>query len=232
MIRKLKKDLQSLADSKKARIHNRFFKTGKGEYGEGDIFLGIPVPKLRAVAKKYKTLSLDDLQKLLDSKIHQYRQAALYILIDQFSREKEETRRGEIATFYLRNTKGINNWDLVDISAPKILGDYLLDKNREVLYKLARSEDLWERRIAILSTFAFIREEQFDDTLKIAEILLNDDHDLIHKAVGWMLREAGKKDLSVLKKFLDRHVLEMPRTMLRYSIEKLPEKQRKFYLNK
>jgi len=232
MIRKLKKDLQSLADSKKARIHNRFFKTGKGEYGEGDIFLGIPVPKLRAVAKKYKTLSLDDLQKLLDSKIHQYRQAALYILIDQFSREKEETRREEIATFYLRNTKGINNWDLVDISAPKILGDYLLDKNREVLYKLTRSEDLWERRIAILSTFAFIREEQFDDTLKIAEILLNDDHDLIHKAVGWMLREAGKKDLSVLKKFLDRHVLEMPRTMLRYSIEKLPEKQRKFYLNK
>ena len=232
MIRKLKKDLQNLADPEKAGIHNRFFKTGKGEYGEGDIFLGIAVPVLRKVAKRYESLSLADLQILLNSKIHQHRQVALYILIDQFEKEKEEDQREKIATFYLQNTKGINNWDLVDISAPKILGDYLLGKDKKVLYRLARSEDLWERRIAVLSTLAFIREEQFDDTLKISEILLTDEQDLIHKAVGWMLREVGKKDLFVLKKFLDQHASKMPRTMLRYSIEKLPEKQRKFYLGK
>jgi len=232
MIEKLKKDLQNLADPEKTRIHHRFFKTGKGEYGEGDVFLGIPVPQLRVVAKKYKTLSLNNLRNLLNSKIHQYRQVALYILVDQFEKEKEESQKKKIATFYLQNMKGVNNWDLVDLSAPKILGGYLLNKDRQVLYKLARSKNLWEKRIAILSTLAFIREEQFDDTLKISEILLDDDHDLIHKAVGWMLREAGKKDLSVLKKFLDRHVSEMPRTMLRYSIEKLSEKQRQAYLIK
>ena len=172
-----------------------------------------------------------DLEKLLNSKIHEYRMSALLILIKQYEKGNE-SEKNKIFNFYLRNTKNINNWDLVDISAPKIVGDYLLNKPRDVLYKLASSNNLWERRIAIISTFAFIRNNEFDDTLKIAEILLNDKHDLIHKAVGWMLREIGKRDQKIEEEFLKKYYSKMPRVMLRYAIEKFEEKKRKFYLGK
>ena len=220
----IKQDLQKLKDPEKAEILSRFFKTGKGEYGEGDIFLGIKVPEQRKIAKNYN-LSLKEIQELLSSNIHEYRLTALFILISKYKKSDKK----QIVNFYLKNTKNINNWDLVDISAPKILGDYLLDKDKSVLYNLAKSNNLWERRIAILSTFTFIRNNQFEDTLNISEILLNDKHDLIHKAVGWMLREIGKKDQEIEENFLDKHYKNMPRTMLRYAIEKFEENKRKFY---
>lgn len=226
----LKKEFLKLADKDKALLLQRFFKTGKGEYAEGDIFLGIVVPKQRALVKKYwNLLDLKDIQELLNSKIHEHRLTALLILVNQYQKHPE--KREEIFKLYLANTKNINNWDLVDLSAPNIVGSYLLDKNRSILYNLANSHHLWERRIAVLSTFMFIREKQFGDSLKIAEILLNDKHDLIHKAVGWMLREIGKRDVKVLESFLKKHHRKMPRTMLRYSIEKFPEGKRKAFLN-
>lgn len=227
----LKKEFGRLTNKKQAALLAGFFKTGKGEYGEGDIFLGIKVPMQRKVALNYENLSLDDLQTLLNTKIHEYRLTALIILCAQY-KKAESAERKKIVDFYLCNTKNINNWDLVDVSCPRLLGNYLLTRSRQILYKLARSKNLWEKRIAIISTLAFISERQFGDTLKISEILLNDKHDLIHKAVGWMLREAGKRDLAVLKRFLDKHYKVMPRTMLRYSIEKLSDKKRKFYLSK
>jgi len=226
----LKKELQSLSDKEQAKNLQRFFKTEKGDYGEGDIFLGIKVPIQRKVANKYIDLSLEDLQDLLNSKIHEHRFTALIILITQFL--SDSLQKKKIFDFYLKNTKNINNWDLVDISAPKIVGKYLLDKDRKILYKLAKSKNLWEKRIAIISTFAFIKEKQFDDTLKISEILLNDNHDLIHKAVGWALREVGNKDRKVEEKFLKKHYIQMPRTMFRYAIEKFPEELRQRYLKK
>jgi len=225
----LKKDLNTLGNPDQVKPLERFFKTGEGEYGEGDKFLGVSVPDQRKIAKRYQDLSLDDVQKLLDSRIHEHRQVALIILTHQYKRSKDKKK---IADLYLKNTKNINNWDLVDISAPKILGDYLLDKDRSVLYKLAKSKNLWEKRIAILSTYAFIKHAQFDDTLNISEILLNDKHDLIHKAVGWMLREVGKKNQAVEERFLRKHYKKMPRTMLRYAIEKFDEKKRKYYMKK
>ncbi len=227
----LKKELKRLSNSKQAEILQGFFKTGKGEYGEGDIFLGVKVPEQRKIVSKFEKLSLEDLEKLLSSKIHEYRMSALLILIRQYERADEEYKK-EIFNFYLRNTKNINNWDLVDISAPKIVGDYLLNKPRDILYKLAKSENLWERRIAIISTFAFIRNNEFTDTLKISRILLLDKHDLIHKAVGWMLREVGKRDQKIEEEFLKKYYLKMPRVMLRYAIEKFEERKRKFYLRK
>lgn len=196
----LQKDLYNLANPEKAKIFGRFFKTGKGEYGEGDKFLGIMTGPIQDLAGKYKDLSFPDLQKLLNGQYHEERSLAIQILLRQYEKG-ERVKKGEVFDFYLKNTKKINNWDLVDISAPKIIGESLRDKDmkilgegRKILYKLARSENLWERRIAIMATFAFIRENDFVDTLKIAEILLTDKHDLIHKAVGWMLREIGKKD--------------------------------------
>jgi len=225
----LKQDLNKLADPKQAKILSSFFKTGKGEYGEGDVFLGIKVPEQRKIVKKYSNLSLKDTQALLNSKIHEHRLVALLILVDKYNKSD---KKQEIVDIYLKNTKKINNWDLVDLSAHKILGEYLLDKNRKILYKLAKSKDLWEKRIAIISTAAFINNNQFDDTLKISEILLNDNHDLIHKAVGWMLREVGKKNQAVEEKFLKKYHKTMPRTMLRYSIERFDEKKRKFYMKK
>lgn len=207
----------------------RFFKTGKGDYGEGDIFYGIKVPVQRVIAKLFKDLSLIDLKKLIHSKVHEERLIAAFILIDQF-KEGDHKKKKVIYDFYLKNRKGINNWDLVDLSAPKIVGAYLIDKEKDLLYKFARSEDLWEKRISIISTQAFIREHYFEDTLKISEILLNDKHDLIHKAVGWMLREVGNRDLKTEEEFLQKHYKTMPRTMLRYAIEKFPEKKRKSYL--
>ncbi len=227
----LKKELKELANPKQAEILQGFFKTGEGEYGEGDIFLGIKVPVQRKAADKFQDLSLEDLERLLNTKIHEYRMTALFILIGQYERG-DKIEKKKIFNLYLKNTKNINNWDLVDISAPKVVGDYLLNKPRGVLYKLARSKKLWERRIAIISAFAFIRNNEFDDTLKIAEILLNDKHDLIHKAVGWMLREVGKRDQKIEEEFLKKHYLKMPRVMLRYAIERFEEKKRKFYLGK
>ncbi len=234
MLNQIKKDLSQLGDPEKARNLSWFFKTEKGQYGEGDIFLGISVPEQRKVAKKYIDLSLDDLQELLNSKIHEHRFTALVILISKY-RKAEKSTKTEIFEFYLKNAENINNWDLVDLSAPRIVGDYLLNKEtsaRAILYKLAKSNSLWKRRISILSTFAFIDNNDFEDAMNISELLLNDEHDLIHKAVGWALREIGKRDQNVEERFLTKHYLHMPRTMLRYAIEKFNEKKRKKYLDK
>ncbi len=231
MLSQLKKDLQNLKNPETAKTLQRFFKTGKGEYGEGDIFLGIKVPEQRKLSNKYKNLPLKEIQELLSGRIHEYRLTALFILTNKYTKSNEKEKK-EIVDFYLKNTKNINNWDLVDLSADKILGDYLFDKEKSILYQLAKSDNLWERRIAVMSTFNFIKNGKFEDTLKISEILLKDKHDLIHKAVGWMLREIGKKDLTTEEKFLKKHYKTMPRTMLRYAIERFDEKKRKFYLGR
>ena len=230
MLDRIKKDLNKLGTKKRAEASAWFFKTGKGEYGEGDVFLGLTSQEIKDVSKKYlEEANFNNLQKLLNSKIHEYRIAVLRILIEKYQKADEKDKK-KIFNFYLKNTKHINNWDLVDISAPNIVGDYLLSKDKKILYKLAKSKNLWERRISIISTFRFIRENQFKDTLKISEILLNDEHDLIHKAVGWMLREIGKRDQKAEEKFLKKYYKTMPRTMLRYAIEKFEENKRKFYL--
>ena len=222
MLSQLIKELQEFANPERANLSQRFFKTGKREYGEGDVFLGIVVPKTRSITKKYLDLDVKDVGDLLNSDIHEYRLAGLLILVGKYQKGEKE----KIFNFYLNNSSRINNWDLVDLTAPRIVGNYLLDKNRDVLYNLSKSDNLWERRIAIISTFAFIRENDFKDSLKIAEILLDDKYDLIHKAVGWMLREVGKKNINELRKFLKKNYKQMPRTMLRYSIEKFPEEER------
>lgn len=259
MYQKIAQDLDKLKNPKHAQALQRFFKTGKGEYGEGDIFLGIKMAKQREVAKKYfKDTTLTDVQKLLNSKIHEHRMVALLILVEKYKKLSHQIGRdssprpasaglaqNDIFSFYLKNTKNINNWDLVDLSAANIIGNYLFQtpfrgvddlpkgsKKRKILYKLAKSKNLWQRRIAIIATLEFIKNNHFQDTIKISETLLNDKHDLIHKAVGWMLREMGKRDEKVLIKFLDKHTGQMPRTMLRYSIERLEKKKREYYLNK
>ena len=235
MLQKLKRDLNNLKNNEKSIILSGFFKTGKGQYGEGDYFIGISVPDQRKIAKKYLSLKLEDIQNLLEANIHEYRLTALLILVEKFKKSflknfsQEDSE--EIISFYLKNTKKVNNWDLVDLTAPNILGAYLLNKNRDILYTLAKSDNLWEKRIAVISTFVFIKNNDFKDTLEISKILLKDKHDLIHKAVGWMLREVGKKSLKTETDFLSKNYKEMPRTTLRYAIEKFPEKQRKFYLN-
>jgi len=230
-LQNLRKELKSLANPEKAKILQGFFKTGQGQYGEGDVFLGIVVPEQRKLAKKYWNLiGPQDLQILLNSEVHEERLIALLILVKKY--ENSEIARQLVFDFYLENTKNINNWDLVDLSAPNIVGKFLLDKKRDVLYDLVKSSNLWDKRISIISTFSFIREKDFEDTLRISEILLKDEHDLIHKAVGWMLREVGKRDVNVLEDFLKKHYKNMPRTMLRYAIEKFDEKKRKKYLAK
>ena len=226
----VRKELKSMADPDKAAILQRFFKTGLGQYGEGDIFIGVMVPQSRKVAKKFSQLQLVEVKMLLYSRIHEERLVALLILVWRYSsalssREEKE----EIVKFYLDNIKQVNNWDLVDLSAPNILGAHLIDRDRRLLYRLARSENVWERRIAILATYHFIRNGDFSDTLKIAEMLLQDRHDLIHKAAGWMLREVGKRDVASEEAFLEKHHSVMPRTMLRYAIERLPESKRRRY---
>mgnify|MGYP000164333222 CR=1 FL=1 len=225
----IRKAISKQKNPAQAIILQRFFKTGKGEYGEGDIFHGIKVPEQRTIAKQFKALSLDNLKTLILSKVHEERLIASFILVDQY-KNGDEKKKKIIFDFYLKNRKGINNWDLVDLSAPKIVGMYLLDKQKHLLYKFANSKDLWEKRISIISTQTFIREHFYEDTLNISKILLGDKHDLIHKAVGWMLREIGNRDLETEEEFLKNHYKTMPRTMLRYAIEKFPEEKRIAYL--
>ncbi|MBQ04339.1 DNA alkylation repair protein [Candidatus Bathyarchaeota archaeon] len=227
----VKAELEKLSDPKHAMKLQGFFKTGKGEYGEGDVFIGVRVPDQRRIAKKYRDASLSDVLELFRSEIHEHRLTSLFIIIEQFSNGDEEARR-RIVDLYLCNTAYVNNWDLVDSSAHKILGAWLVDKSRGVLYDLARSESVWERRISIISTFAFIRRGDLVDSLALAGALVCDAHDLIHKASGWVLREIGKKDPSVLEEFLTEHFETMPRTMLRYAIERLPEERRRFYMGR
>ncbi len=229
MPNQFKKDLLGLKNPEKARILSRFFKTGKGDYGEGDVFLGISVPEQRKIAKKYPDLTLKEIQELLSSRIHEHRLTSLFVLINRYKKSEIAGKR-EIADFYLDNAKNANNWDLADLSAPNILGNYLLEKDKHILYKLAKSDNLWERRISIMSTFEFIKNNKFEDALKISEMLLYDKHDLIHKAVGWMLREIGKRDQAAEEKFLSKHHKKMPRTMLRYAIEKFDNSKREYYL--
>lgn len=229
MLTQLKKDLHKLNNPQKAKFLARYFKTGKGEYAEGDVFLGITVPEQRKIAKKYPSLNLKDLQKLLNSKIHEERLVSLMILRIKYLKAGAQKRK-EIYEFYLNNTRNINNWDLIDLSSGEIVGDYLLDKDKAILYKLAKSKSIWEKRIAMLATYPYIKSGNFKDALKIAQILLHDRHDLIQKAVGWMLRETGKRDQKVEEEFLKKYYKMMPRTMLRYAIEKFDKKKRKFYL--
>jgi len=221
-------DIEKATNPEKAKLLQCFFKTGKGEYGEGDIFLGITVPESRKLAIKYKDLPLKDTESLLKSKIHEERLIALLILVHNY--EKNSETRDKIFNFYLKNTEYINNWDLVDLSSHQIVGNYLSGRNRYILHKLAKSDNLWEKRISIISTAYFIKKDDFSETLKIATILLKDKHDLIHKAVGWMLREVGKRDLKTEESFLKKNYKKMPRTMLRYAIEKFPESKRLRYL--
>ena len=227
----LREDLRKFERPEKEKIFIRYFKAGKGEYAEGDKFLGLKTGETRSVAARYKNIEYQDIKKLLASPIHEERICAVMILVQRF--EKGDTKiRKEVFEFYLKNLDGINNWDLVDISCPKIIGRYLYEtgESRKFFYTFAKSDNLWKRRIAMMSTFFYIKQNDFKDTLKIAEILLNDKHDLIHKAVGWMLREIGNRDLGVEEEFLKKYYKKMPRTMLRYAIEKFPESLRKQYL--
>jgi 3-methyladenine DNA glycosylase AlkD len=226
---KLRADLRKYSSKENAIILQSFFKTGPGEYAHGDRFIGVKVPYLRKIAKKFNDLPLGQVLQLLKSPIHEERLLALFILIGKY-RAEDLKGKEKIYYVYLRHTKFINNWDLVDVTAKHIVGAFLMDKDKAALYKLAESDSLWERRIAILSTFHFIENNSFDDTLKIAAILLSDPHDLIHKAVGWMLREVGKRDMDREEAFLRKHCALMPRTMLRYAIERFPESKRQAYL--
>ena len=218
MLSELKKDLKAHENAEKAVFFPRFFKTGKGEYGEGDKFLGVVVPEQRKIAKKYKDLSFSDIAKLLKGGFHEHRLTAIFILVHRFQKGDEATKK-KVYEFYLKHRNRVNNWDLVDSSAHKIVGPYLEDKDRSILFELAESESLWDRRIAMMSCFHFIRNEDFDDALRIAEMLVDDREDLIHKAVGWMLREIGKRDETTEIEFLRKHQ-DMPRTMWRYATEK------------
>lgn len=227
----VKKKLKSLASPEVAKSSMRFFKSGPGQYGEGDIFIGIKVPTLRTVSREFRSLPHDDLESLLNSPIHEERHLALMILVLQVGECDTAFRRAAF-DFYLRNSKWINNWDLVDCSAPQIVGGHLLDTSRDPLFQLAQSKSLWERRIAVVSTLHFIRHDDLADTLAISQKLLMDEEDLIHKATGWMLREVGKKDTPLLETFLDQHAAVMPRTMLRYAIEHFSPDQRCAYLER
>ena len=237
LLKNVHADLLQLANEQIAEHSQRFFKTGKGEYGEGDIFLGIRVPVLRKLVKKYRRISIVEVRRLLHSIFHEERLLAVLILVHLFKNrsgtlDESGTYDGQkqIYNLYLDNIEFINNWDIVDISAGNIVGTYLHQKDKALFYRLVYADNLWERRISIISTFYFIRQNEFDDTLKIAEILLNDKEDLIQKAVGWMLREVGKREIEIEEEFLQEHYMKMPRTMLRYAIEKFPETKRKMYL--
>lgn len=228
MLTKLRSDIKKSANPKKASFLQRFFKTGEGEYGFGDIFIGLTVPQSRILAIKYKDLDFIDITTLLKSQIHEERLIALLILVHQY--QKEEMLQRRIYEFYLKNTKYINNWDLVDLSSHKIIGAYLIDKPKDILIKLSKSNNLWEKRISMIATYSFIKNKMFDDTLIIAQNLIDDKNDLIQKAVGWMLREVGNRDLKTEEQFLKKYYKTMGRTALRYAIEKFPQNLRKKYL--
>ncbi len=233
MLKNLRADLRKKSNKQKAQILQRFFKTGPGEYGEMDIFLGVVVPETRKIAKKYyNEVNLPEIQKLLNSKIHEERLCALLILVEKFQKTNAKKQK-RIFDFYIKNLDRANNWDLIDLSADKIIGKYLLKNpsKRKILRKLAKSKNLWRRRAAIIGTYCLIKNNDFADAIKISEMLLNDGHDLIQKAAGWMLREIGKRSLKTEENFLKKYGKIMPRTMLRYAVEKFPKSKQKFYLN-
>jgi 3-methyladenine DNA glycosylase AlkD len=234
MENKILKEIISFRKKEKAEILSRFFKTGKGQYGFGDLFLGITVPKSREIAIKYMSVSFDDIKKLMSNKYHEVRLISLLILVQKYKKSKTNIEKKKIVDLYLSQAKYINNWDLVDLSAHYILGDYIYNNKKEIkiIHALVKSKNLWEKRIAIISTFAFIYKTESKLTFEIVKYLINDKHDLIHKACGWMLREVGKRvNEGQLCLFIDQNYAKMPRTMLRYAIERLPEQKRKYYLN-
>ncbi|MCL6259744.1 DNA alkylation repair protein [Aquiflexum sp. TKW24L] len=225
--------LKTLANPEKAAFLPKFFKTGVGQYGEGDLFLGVIVPEQRQVAKHYwNIVSLEDLEKLIQNPFHEVRLTAIFMLVMKYQKSKTQSEMKVYVDFYLKHRSQVNNWDLVDSSSHLILGDYLFDKDRSILYDLGKSGILWDQRIAIMSTFYFIRKKDFGDTLKIAEILLHHPHDLIHKAVGWMIREVGNRDFETANQFLLKHYQTIPRTMLRYAIEKFNPEVKAFFMKK
>lgn len=223
--------LQALSDAEKREIFPKFFKAGKGEYGEGDRFLGVTVPNIRAIAKLHKDISIEEIRELLQSEWHEVRLCALIIMVEK-SKKKDEALRKELFNLYLSQTKRINNWDLVDLSCRFIIGEYLLDKSRDILYHLAQSPLLWDNRIAIVSTYAFIRKGQLEDTYALSDLMMQHPHDLMHKAIGWMLREAGKRNPERLYDYVMRHRADMPRTMLRYAIEKFSPEERSILMKR
>ena len=227
---KAREEIRALANKEIAQHSLRFFKTDKGEYGHGDLFLGVRAPKIRLIAKKHIDISITDMKTLICSKYHEERFLGLIILVNKYAKTKDKKNRNQLYKIYVSSFKYINNWNLVDVTCPHVTGKHLIDKDRTILYKWAKSEDLWTKRIAMVSTFSFIRKNDLEGTFKIAEILLHDEHDLIHKAVGWMLREAGKRDIKKEETFLKKYYKTMPRTMLRYAIEKFPETKRQKYL--
>ena len=229
VLKELRSGLKKFSSKKHAKILQWFFKTGPGDYAEGDCFIGVKVPQIRVVAKRFKDISLKETITLLKSDIHEERLAALLILIAKYAKEDDAGKK-KIYELYLRNTNCINNWDLVDLSAEHIVGSFLRDRSRKPIYALAKSKVLWERRIAALSTYHYIKNGDFNDTLRIARMLINDREDLIHKAMGWMLREVGKRDINAEERFLKKYYKKMPRTMLRYAIERFPEPRRQAYL--
>ena len=224
-LKSLKKDLRDAADLKKAKDKERYFKTGKGEYAEGDVFIGISTPDQRKIVSNYKFLNLSQIRDLLSDKIHEFRFCALLLLIEKYQEDEKK-----IVDFYLNNLDRVNNWDLVDLSAPKITGDYFLNREKDRLKELIFSNNLWKRRVAIVSTLGFIRKGHLDTTFDYSKLLLEDSHDLIHKAVGWMLRETGKRDKERLKEFLRKNSSHMPRVTLRYSIERFDQEERDKFL--
>lgn len=229
LVHEIQNRLKKIGNDEKAKVLQRFFKTGPGEYGEGDIFIGVKVPELRKLAREYQSITEQDVEQLLQSLIHEERLLALLILVRQYAQGDEASKR-RIYELYLNNIQYVNNWDLVDASAEHIVGAFLMDKDKEPLYRLAKSENLWERRISVMATFHFIKQGHFSVTLDLVERLLSDKEDLIHKAAGWMLREIGKRAMSVEEDFLGAHYQKMPRTMLRYAIERFPECRRQKYL--
>jgi len=229
MLEEIKLSLNRLANKKDAEMQRGYFKTGKGEYSEGDIFIGVRTPKIRKLVKEYQHAPISIPKMLLKSKIHDERVLALLMFVDRYERSDEVVQKS-IVEFYLKNTRHINNWDLVDISAHKIVGAWLFERSRAPINKMTKSSSLWDRRISIISTLYFIQNNDFNDTLKFAKTFLKDNEDLIHKATGWMLREVGKRDKKIILQFLKQHYKVMPRTMLRYTIEKFPETTRKKYL--
>lgn len=225
----VKKELKTYINKEKKAFLPKFFRAHPGGYGEGDKFLGVVVPDQRRIAKKYKNLALSEIETLLKSKYHEERLTGLFILTIQFEQSKDKEKE-KLAKFYIKNISSVNNWDLVDSTAHKILGPYLINKDKKLLYEWVDSNSIWKRRTSIMTTFYFIKYGNFQDTLKLASKLLDDREDLIHKAVGWMLREIGKNDVKTLEKFLRNNYKKMPRVMLRYSIEKMPTQKRIAYL--